>query len=179
MAQLKTELADVARVGQMFVDGDACRNTWDPKQEFFMNGDDMNYNNPVVVPLKKTLFKLERLSRVPCSTALWRQRSDFPDSCEVLLLGSHGTPEGVDKPSFRNYQPPKMTPQMRTAFVDGKPAWRTEKNPKHASHLLNRGCTQKVSDRKGTTSVQLFVPVKDSMGEIAALLEVFTVAVGA
>jgi hypothetical protein len=178
MADLKDELAEVARVGQMFVDGDACRNAWAPGCECFTKGDDMNYNNPVVVPLKKTLFKLERLSRVPCSTTLWRRRPDDPESGEPLLFGSHGTPEGADKPSNWGYTPPRMTPQMRKAFVDGKPAWKTKKNPKQAGHLLSRGCTQRVTDRKGVSSVQLFVPVKDSLGEIAALLEVFTVAVG-
>jgi hypothetical protein len=176
LQDVKRELAEVARVGQMFIDGDACRRLWAPGHEKFMAGDDMNYDNPVTVEVKKTLLKLERLSRVPCSTTLWRRRPDDPDSGEALLFGSFGTFEGAEKPGNRGYVPPRMTPQMRVAFAHGRSAWkiRRQKNG-HRVHI-DRGLFYPVADVTGQTTVQLFVPVKDSMGEIAALLEVFTLA---
>ena len=102
LKEVKAELAEVARIGQAFVDGDACRKLWAPKAQTFMTGDDMNYDNAATVPVKKTLFRLERLARVACSVALWRRRPDRPDSGEALLFGSCGTPEGANKPTCRS-----------------------------------------------------------------------------
>jgi hypothetical protein len=178
LAEVKAELAEVARVGQMFVDGDDCHNLWTPEARTFLTGDDMNYNNDVAVPVKKTLFKLERLCRIPCSTALWRRRPDFPDAGEALLFGSTGSPEGSQKPGNRGYRPPKMTREMRRGFLEGKPAWKVRHNRPGAQILIDRGLDQPTREINGNATVQLFVPVKDSMGDIAALLEVFTVATG-
>ena len=175
---VKHELAEVARVGQMFVDGDACRKLWAPGHEKFMAGDDLNYDNDVTVPVKKTLLKLERLCRVPCSTTLWRRRPDDPESGEALLYGSFGTFEGTEKPPNRGYVPPRMTPEMRTGFLQGRPAWKVRRKAKGVRVLIDRGLFHPVADVRGATTVQHFVPIRDSMGEIAALLEVFTVTTG-
>ena len=43
--------------------------------------------------------------------------------------------------------------------------------------MVERGLEVPVKGRKRSAVVQYFVPVKDSMGEIAAALEVFTMAV--
>jgi hypothetical protein len=175
---VKRELAEVARIGQAFVDGDACRKLWAAGHEKFMAGDDMNYDNDVTVAVKKTLFKLERLSRVPCSTTLWRRRPDDPDSGEALLFGSFGTFEGAEKPANRGYVRPRMTPQMRKGFVNGQPAWKVRRQVKGMKVNIDRGLFHPVADVPGRTTVQHFVPIKDSMGEVAALLEVFTVTKG-
>jgi hypothetical protein len=172
---VKKELAGIARVGQMFIDGDACRNIWAPGHETFMIGDDMNYNNPVTVEVKKDLFRLERLCRVPCSTTLWRRRPDDLESGEALLFGSHGSFEGANKPGNRGYVPPRMTSEMRKGFLEGKSSWKVRRNAKRVKVYIDRGLFHPVADVKGSTTVQLFVPIKDSMGEISALLEVFTV----
>ena len=176
--EVKKELAEVARVGQMFVDGDACRKLWAPDAQTFMTGDDMNYDNDVTVPVKKTLFRLERLSRVPCSTALWRRRPDVPGSGEALLFGSTGSPEGAAKPGNRGYVPPKMTKEMKKVFLEGKSAWKVRHNRPGAEVMIDRGLDQPTREINGNATVQLFVPIEDSMGEVAAALEVFTVATG-
>ncbi len=175
---VKRELAEIARVGQMFVDGDLCRRLWAPGHERFMTGDDLNYDNEVTVSVKKTLLRLERLCRVPCSTALWRRRPDDPGSGEALLFGSCGTFEGAAKPANRGYIPPRMTPEMRKGFLQGRPAWKVRRKAKGTRVSIDRGLFHPVADVPGATTVQHFVPIRDSMGEIAALLEVFTVAVG-
>jgi len=178
LKEVKAELAEVARIGQAFVDGDACRKLWAPDAQTFMTGDDMNYDNAVTVPVKKTLLRLERLARVACSVALWRRRPDAPDSGEALLFGSCGTPEGANKPTNRGYVPPKMTPQMKKVFLEGRSAWKVRHNQPGIQILIDRGLDQPTREINGNATVQLFVPIKDSMGEVAAALEVFTVATG-
>jgi len=178
LAEVKEELAEVARIGQMFVDGDLCRKALQPYAETYMTGDDMDFNPETCVPLKKTLMRLDRLSRVACATALWRRRPDFPEVGEALIFSSVGSPLGSQKPPNRGYKPPKMVAEMATAFVKGKPAWRIVRNTKETGTMIDRGLSAPVRSPAGTRTVELFVPVKDSMGEIAAVLEVFTVAVG-
>lgn len=178
LAEVKKELAEVARIGQAFIDGDECRKLWAPGAQTFMTGDDMNYDNAVTVPVKKALFRLERLSRVPCSVALWRRRPDFPGSGEAMLFGSCGTPEGATKPGNRGYVPPKMTREMKKGFLEGKSSWKVRRNPRSAETMVDRGLDQPTREIDGKWTVQYFAPIKDSMGEVAALLEVFTVANG-
>jgi hypothetical protein len=176
LAEIQHELAEVARVGQVFVDGDLCRKVWQPYAETFMKGDDMDYNPEATVPLKKTLFRLERISRIPCCASLWRRRPDVPGSAEALLFGSLSSPIGGDKPGNRGYQPPKMTPELAQVFLKGKSAWLMNAKSR-AIHLQSqRGLKVHARGLKASTTVQLFVPVKDSMGEIAAALEVHTIA---
>ncbi len=176
--EIKSELAEVARVGQMFIEGDACRNVYTPESQTFMRGDDLNYDAEVTVPIKKHLFRLERLSRVPCSATLWRQRPDVPESGEALLFGMHGSPEGASKPANRGYEPPEMTRELKRVFLEEKTAWKTRRNNPRARQLIERGCSQPAKEVDGNMTIQYFVPIMDSMGEVAAALEVFTVATG-
>lgn len=177
LAAIKQELAEVARIGQMFVDGDLCRKVWQPYAETFMKGDDMDYNPETTVPLKKTLLRLERLGRIPCCTALWRRRPDLPDSGEVLLCGSLSSPQGGEKPANRGYQPPPMTKELQQVFLKGRSAWRLDQKSRAIPLQAARGINVPAKGIKASTTVQFFVPVKDSMGEIAAALEVYTIAV--
>ncbi len=176
LAQVKEELRRVAHVGEIFVDGELCRNLWQPDAQTFMKGDDMNYNPEAGVPVKKTLLRLERTGPFPCCAALWRQRPDIPESGEALLFGSLGSPYGSGKPSNRNYVPPKMTPEMEKVFKKGKSAVSVNRNGSGVHGLKSTGINVCVPDLKEPSTVHVFVPVKDSMGEIAAALEVFTLA---
>lgn len=172
---IRQELMQVGRTGQLFVDGDLCRKAWHSHAETFLCGDDMDYNPETTVPLKKTLMRLERLSRFPCSTALWRRRPDVPDSGEALLFGAVGSPLGSEKPANRGYQPPKMTKELKAVFLKGRDAWRQDPGFRGIPILITRGICVPARGVKKPLVLQYFVPVKDSMGEIAAALEVFTV----
>ena len=177
MKQVQDELSEVARLGEIFLDGDLCRKLWQPYAEKFMCGDDMDYNPEAGVPVKKTLFRLERAGHLPCSTALWRRRADYPESGEALLYGSHASPYDTDKPKMRGYVPPKMTPEMESVFLRGERATTVNMSYGRAAMMAGRGLAVRVRGVKRPTAVQVFTPVKDSMGEIAAALEVFTMAV--
>jgi hypothetical protein len=177
LAEVKRELAEVARAGQMFVDGDLARKVYHPHSETFMCGDDMDFNPEAFMPLKKTMLRLERLSRVKCSTTLWRRRPDKPNCGEVTIFGGFASPHGGNKPANRGYQLRPMFPELASAFLKGRSAWKITRSP-GAGFMAERGLGVKIRGLKGPVFVELFVPVKDSMGEIAAVLEVFAATAG-
>ena len=177
LAEIQKELAEVARVGQVFLDGEWVRNAYSPYAETFMTGDDIDYNPEACVPLKKTLMRLERLSRVPCSTTVWRRRPDDPGSGEAVLCGFLSSPQAGGKPSNRGYVPPRMSKQLAAAF-GGKTVTKIDRKGPGARGMNARGRGVPARGVKGYAVVQVYVPVKDSMGEIAGVLEVFAAAVG-
>jgi hypothetical protein len=172
--EIKANMLEIARIGQAFIDGDLCRNMLRPHAETFAGGDDFDLNPDACVPLKKTMFRLERLSRFVCSTAIWRRRPDMPDRCEPILFGAAGSPGSSDKPPVRNYQPPLLFPELKTALFGGKHAFKRKK----ISTILHKRMPQPAKDVTGDELLRLFVPIKDSMGNIAAVLEIFSVLAG-
>jgi hypothetical protein len=175
--EVKEALADVGRVGSEFIDGEMCRLAYQPYADKFMTGDDMDFNPEICVPLKKTLLRLGRISKVPCSVTLWRTRDDFPGCQESLLYGSLSSPDNEGKPPPRRYKPPEMSREVARAFNEGKTSWRTSTTHPGIDRIMNLTALEpyKVGVKKATL-VQHYVPVKDSMGDIAAVLEVFAVA---
>lgn len=125
LATAKRELAEVARIGQAFVDGDLCRKIYRPIGETFTNSDDIDFEPATCVPLKQTLMKLERLARIPCACALWRRRPDLPEVGEPTLFGSFASPMHIYRPassgSTRKFEPPTMFAELSAAF-EGRPA---------------------------------------------------------
>jgi len=177
LAAVRRELAEIGRVGQAFVDGDLVHEAYFPHSRTFMCGDDMDFNPAAFLPLKMTMLRLERLSRVKCSTTLWRRRPDMPDRGEALIYGSYSSPHGGDKPAARGYQPKPMFPELARAFLRGLPAWKVTRDWR-AGSMSERGMGVRIAGVKQPTFVEHFVPVKDSMGEIAAVLEVFAATDG-
>jgi hypothetical protein len=176
--EIKAVVEEVARVGQAFVDGDLCRQAYQPHAETFMTGDDMDFNPQTTVPLKKTLLRLERVSRLPCGTTLWRRRPDDPGSGEALLFGSASSPLAGGKPGNRGYKPPRMTREMAAGFLKGRTAWRLNYQAGRAARTMaDRGQAIAARGLKRPCIVERFVPIRDSMGEVAAVLEVFAAAV--
>jgi hypothetical protein len=178
--EVAAELAEVARVGELFVDGELVKAAWMPYADNFTCGDDMDYNEVATVPLKKTLMRLERLCRVPCSTVIWRRRPDDPGSGEAVLLGSYGNPQTGDKPANRGYKAPRMTRELAAIFLKGKgKVIKVDRGPQAHLHRMNiRGLCVPAKGLKGSAMVQVYAPVKDSMGDVVAVLEVFTAAIG-
>ncbi|MBA4387463.1 MAG: hypothetical protein C0404_05740 [Verrucomicrobia bacterium] len=170
-ADARKELTELARIGQAFIDGDLCRQILKPYAEKFMKGDDLDLNPEACVPLKKTLIRLERLARIPAATTLWRRRPDMPDRGEAVLLGGARSVYTDMKPANRGYEPPKMFKELQAAFLRSATAWKMQ--PESKGGKLPYAATQPVRGYKGTGVLSVFVPVKDSMGENAAVLEVF------
>lgn len=174
-AAVKRELAEVARIGQAFVDGDLCRNIYRPIGETFTNGDDIDFEPATCVPLKQTLMRLERLARIPCVCALWRRRPDMPEVGEPTLFGSYASPMHIYRPpmsgSTRKFEPPKMFEELASAF-QGRAIWKVTRSAT-AVGAARRGFCASVGGVGAPAFIEHFVPVRDSMGEIAAVLEVF------
>jgi len=171
MKAVKRELTEVARIGQAFLDGDLFRRVLFPHAERFLCGDDMDFDPAAFLPLKKTLLRMERIARVPCSTALWRRRPDFPGCGEALVYGFFGSPLGGPKPP-RGYRPPRMFPELASALLRGRPAWKLTPSA-GARHMAERGAGLRVKGIRRPTFIQLFAPFRDSLGETAGALEVF------
>jgi len=178
LAAVKRELAEVARIGQAFVDGDLCRRIYRPIGETFTNGDDIDFEPATCVPLKQTLLRLERLARVRCVCALWRRRPDMPEVGEPTLFGSYASPMHIYRPpmsgSTRKFDPPKMFAELRAAFR-GRAVWKLTRSAT-AVGAARRGYCARIRGVGASTFVEHFVPIRDSMGEIAAVLEVFIAA---
>jgi hypothetical protein len=175
LAAVKRELADVARIGQAFVDGDLCRKIYRPLGETFTNSDDIDLEPATCVPLKQTLMKLERLARIPCVCALWRRRPDMPEVGEPTLFGSFASPMHIYRPpmsgSTRKFEPPSMFEELQSAF-QGRATWKITGSAA-AVVAARRGLCVSVRGIGTPAFIEYFVPVRDSMGEIAAVLEVF------
>jgi hypothetical protein len=172
---VKRELAEVARIGQVFVDGDLCRKIYRPIGETFTNGDDIDFEPATCVPLKQTLMKLEGLARIPCVCALWRRRPDMPKVGEPTLFGSYASPMHIYRPpmsgSTKKFEPPEMFAELKEAFR-GRAVWKITPSAT-AITAARRGFGAPVRGVAPSTFIELFVPIKDSMGAIAAVLEVF------
>ncbi len=174
--EVKAELAAIARLGQMFIEGDECRKMYTPDSQAFMSGDDLNFDAGVTAPIKKHLLRLEQLCRIPISTTLWRRRPDLPDCGEAHLFGSVRAFDAVKSPPNRGYRPQKMFRELRRVFLEGKPAWKTVDSRPGAELLIDRGLFLPTKETNPNPTVRYFVPIEDSMGEVAAALEVFTIA---
>lgn len=178
--EIAAELAETARIGEVFVDGELVKEAWMPYAREFMCGDEMDFNEVATVPIKKTLMRLERLCRVPCSTVIWRRRADYPDSGEPLLIGAYGDPLSCDKPAGSGYRPPVMTPELAAVFLKGKSrVIKVDTDHQAHMHVLHtRGISVPTRGLKGHAEVQVYAPIKDSMGDVVGVLEVFTAAIG-
>jgi len=176
--EIKYELAEVGRVGQIFIEGDLCYELLQPYAVNFMKGDDMDYNPEAGVPLKKTLLRVEKFARVKCSTTIWRRRTDLPDRGEAILLGRViGSPDAGDKPANRGYNPPKLSKELQAVFLRKRSVWKQNPKSSNIRQQLQRGVFVQTDEVTEPTTLQYYVPVYDSMGEVAAALEVHTTLV--
>ena len=175
LEDIKDELRRVGAAGTIFVEGDLCRRAWKPHAETFMRGDDMDYNPEAVVPLKKTLLRLEQL--FPCHTTLWRRRPDHPEAQEPLLYGSFASPDGIMKPPNRNYKLPPLSRELSIVFLKGKPAWKQKTGTDGSRGFELKKTRVAAGDIRKPVLLQHYVPIKDSLGEIAAALEIYVIAV--
>ena len=177
LAAVKRELAEVARIGQAFVDGDLCRRIYRPIGETCTNSDDIDFEPATCVPLKQTLMRLERLARIPCVCALWRRRPDMPEVGEPTLFGSVASPMHIYRAPMsggtRKFAPPSMFAELASAF-QGRATWKITRSAA-AVDAARRGLCASVRGISKPVFIECFVPVKDSMGTITAVLEVFIV----
>ena len=169
--ELLGRLAEVARVGSMFIEGEDCVNLFTPASRTWTKADDINYDARVALPLKKTLLRIERIERFPYYAILWRRRPDMPDRVEILLAGRMNSALDQGKGTC-----PLIFPQLRTVFEKGRAASLTLSDSKfeEAAGFRYGHVWLARNDsllRAGKRIVSHFSPIRDSREQIVAALE--------
>jgi len=155
---IASQLDEIARVGSVMTDGDACKRivteraqkymfTVDPRDRW-LAGDNYDVNDDAFIAVKKTLIRLSHLTELPNDVNLWMPIKDHPDKIRVVIRNVHEMSQYW--PWGALYQ--DMIPQMQTVLKTGKRVT--------------------VTDKPGWVSV--LAPVSDSLGDVVGVLEVVT-----
>lgn len=115
---LDAKLAEIARIGALFVDGDAADTIFASGRDW-TSGDDINFAHGPFIDLKRTVLKIERIADFRTFAAVALVRQDDPSKAEAVVCGMSNT-LGV--------RPVPMTPAMKKCVKTG--AVTTEKTPK-------------------------------------------------
>jgi hypothetical protein len=162
-------LKRVAALGQLFIDGDDCEAVLRPAARTWTSGDDIDYDFDVSTPLKQTIFRLERVESFVYEAVLWRRRPDDPKKAEVLLAGRKGSPYGRG--------PMPMFAALRQALVAGRSALGVLSRTDYLKRLNPASGHVWMADRESLLRtgldriVSVFVPIRNSLGETTAALE--------
>lgn len=150
------QLDETARVASVMVDGDVCRGIvtarameyllrTDPKDRFLAS-DNYDVNAEAFNSVKKTLIRLSRLVPFPADANLWMPVPGHPDKVRIVIRNANELSQFW--PWGALYQ--DMVPEMKT--------------------VLETGRRITVTRKPGWVSV--LAPVRDSLGDIVALVEV-------
>jgi hypothetical protein len=142
---ITARLLELARVAMAVIDGDAARDCLRPASRVEVSPDDFEYDVDACNALRRGLLKVERLSDLDVQTGIWRLRPDKPGMADLMLAGM-GYPRQFS--GWDRYLIPVPAP-MSEAF-GGKPG------------------VGAVSDGRYSS---VFVPLRDSLDDIVAVLE--------
>lgn len=81
------EIADIARIGLLFMDGDALARALN--KPAWIDSDDIDFNHDAFNAIKQVLLRIERIA--PAERLLgvvWTRRPDDGEACEAIVLGS-------------------------------------------------------------------------------------------
>jgi hypothetical protein len=84
---LAADLAEIARIGALFVDGDALADVFAPGAENWTSGDDVNFKHGPFIDLKRTVLKIERIGDFRYFALVARVRKDDPKMAEAIVCG--------------------------------------------------------------------------------------------
>jgi hypothetical protein len=156
-------LDEVARTATVMVDGDVCRRIMTERALGFMfavaakdpwaASDNFDVNDEPYIQTKKTLIRLSRLVPFPCDVNLWMLFADRPGKIQVLI---------------RNVNEWSQFWSWGTLVQDIPPEMRK---------VLETGKHETVMRKPGLISV--LAPVRNSLGDTVALVEVVSVEPGA
>jgi hypothetical protein len=157
------DLDEVARTASVMVDGDVCQQIMTKRALSFMfaanpkdpwaASDNFDVNDEPYIQTKKTLIRLSRLVAYPCDVNLWMPFADRPGKIQVLI-------RNVNEWS-----------QFWTWGV------LVQDLPAEMKRVLETGKQETVMRKPGMISV--LAPVRNSLGDIVALVEVVALEPGA
>jgi hypothetical protein len=148
MSPTKTKLLDTlteaARIGAMFIDGDAAESVHtDQTSATWTSGDDINLAHAPFLNVKRTILLIERMYDAPYNALFALIRADDPSKLEPVVCGMDSGP-GRD--------PLKMSKAQRECVRKGK-------------------VTTETDTASGRTSA--YAPVRNSDDEVVGVLYVF------
>ena len=152
---MQEELQDVAHVGSVMLDGDACQKivteqakgflfATDPRDRF-LAGDNYDVDDVAFNAVKKTLTRLSHLASFPADVNLWMPIEGHPGKIQLVIRNRN------EMSQFWNWGElyGDMIPQMET--------------------VLKTGQRVTVTNKPGWISV--LAPVYNSLGDVVGLIE--------
>lgn len=142
--ELADTLAEVARIGAMFIDGDAAEAVHaDETSATWTDADDINFAHEPYINVKRTVLLVERMQDVPCRALFALIRADDPSKLEAVVCGMEN-------------------PHGRAPFAMNKPQ----------RECIKKGVVTTETD-SAAGAVSAYAPVRNSDHEIVGLLHVF------
>lgn len=153
---LERDLNDIARIATVMVDGDVCRRIVtqraldhmlhpDPRDQW-ADADNYDVNDDAFIQTKKTLIRLAHLVDYPADVNLWMPLPSRPSEIHIVVRNRYEMSQFWVWGKLHQ----EMFPEMRT--------------------VMETGQRMTVKGKSGYVSV--LAPVRDSMGDIAGLVEV-------
>jgi hypothetical protein len=153
---LAKELDAVARIATVMMDGDACQRIVTPRaldylfrndpKDQWLAGDNYDVNDQAFIDVKKTLIRLSRLAPFACDVNLWMPIAGHPDKIRVVIRNVNEMSQFWTWGALYQDMIPQMKQVLETGervTVTGKPGW-----------------------------VSVLAPVRNSLGDVVALVEV-------
>ena len=149
--QVAADVAEVARIGLLFLDGDALEHIL--RDTVSTDQDDIDYDYDSFNCLKITLMRIERIRPdLRLFAALWQFRPDNPGAAAAVVCGSKKCC-GVG---------PILWPPANAPYWVAQPA---------APELLKAFQSSNAVQRLWSGGASWYFPVKDSDDEITGVLE--------
>ena len=153
---LPAQLDSVARVASVMLDGDLARRIQTPRSVASMletnprdpwaAADNYDVDHVAFTAAKKTLIRLSHLCTTPCDVNLWMAVPSKPSRVQVLIRNVNEISQFWPWGALHQEMPPEMR------------------------RVLDTGERVTVQRRPGMVSV--LAPVRDSLGDVVALVEV-------
>jgi hypothetical protein len=170
--ELIDRLAEAARIGALFIEGEDVQNLLVPEAREWTDPDDINYDGSVGAAVKKTLLRIEQVDPAfPYHAILWRRRPDDPGKAEVMLAGSMNSSYSIGK-----RENPPIMPELRKVFDTGRPAVKRGSNAsweRTAKFRFGHAWLMAYDSllRANKRIVSYFYPIRDSREDVVAALE--------
>ena len=155
---MEARLNFVAEAATAMIDGDICLKIETPRSVKYAQlkdprdpwraGDNYDVDHRAFLETKKTLARLAHLCATPCDANLWMPVSYAPEKVTIVIRNVHEMSQFWEWGDLERQMPPEM------------------------KHVLNTGEQVTVKRRPGMVSV--LAPVRNSLADVVALVEVVT-----
>jgi len=153
---LEIQLDEIARIATAMVDGDACQAIVTPRALSFMakkdprdpwaDADNYDVNDAPFTAVKKTLIRLSTLADFPLDVNLWMPLPGTVPRIQIVVRNRNELSQFWEWGKLTQ----EMFPEMRTVLITGK----------------------RITVKQRPGLISILSPVRNSLGEIAGLVEV-------